>query len=81
MAQADPPKVIVLTTFHADEQVVQALRDGASSFLLEDTPPARIVEAVHRVAAGDHVLSAGVTARLVARTTPARTDGRRRPWP
>ncbi len=67
MGQAAPPKVIVLTTFDADDYVVRALRDGASGFLLKDTPPADIVEAVHRVAAGDHMLSPSVTAQLIAR--------------
>ena len=48
----DPPEVIVLTTFDADEYVLRALRAGASGFLLKDTPPAEIVRAVRRVAAG-----------------------------
>ncbi len=67
MGQPTPPKVIVLTTFDADDYVVRALRDGASGFLLKDTPPAEIVEAVHKVAAGDHMLSPSVTAQLIAR--------------
>ena len=67
MQQPDPPKVLVLTTFDADEHVVRALRDGASGFLLKDTPPAEIVAAIHRVAAGDHMLSPSVTAQLIAR--------------
>jgi DNA-binding NarL/FixJ family response regulator len=67
MGQPAPPKVIVLTTFDADDHVVRALRDGASGFLLKDTPPAEIVEAVHKVAAGDHMLSPSVTAQLIAR--------------
>ncbi|WP_406047095.1 response regulator [Kribbella sp. NBC_00889] len=67
MGQATPPKVIVLTTFDADDHVLRALRDGASGFLLKHTPPAQIVEAVHKVAAGDHMLSPSVTAQLIAR--------------
>ena len=67
MGQPAPPKVIVLTTFDADDYVVRALRDGASGFLLKDTPPEQIVEAVHKVAAGDHMLSPSVTAQLIAR--------------
>ena len=67
MERPDPPKVLVLTTFDADEHVVRALRDGASGFLLKDTPPAEIVAAIHRVAAGDHMLSPSVTAQLIAR--------------
>jgi DNA-binding NarL/FixJ family response regulator len=66
------PQVIVLTTFDADENVLRALRAGASGFLLKDTPPARIVEAVLRVAAGEEILSPAVTRRLIARF---RTDG------
>ncbi|MDQ3628562.1 MAG: response regulator transcription factor [Actinomycetota bacterium] len=67
MRRPSPPKVVVLTTFDADDDVVRALRDGASGFLLKDTPPAEIVEAVHKVAAGDHMLSPSVTAQLIAR--------------
>lgn len=67
MSRPAPPKVIVLTTFDTDDYVVRALRAGASGFLLKHTPPAQIVEAVHRVAAGDHMLSPSVTAQLIAR--------------
>ena len=63
----DPPDVIVLTTFDADENVLRALRAGASGFLLKDTPPARIVEAVRRVAAGEQILSPTVLRRFLAR--------------
>jgi DNA-binding NarL/FixJ family response regulator len=77
MKQPMPPKVLVLTTFDADDHVVRALRDGASGFLLKDTPPAAIVEAIHRVAAGDHMLSPSVTAQLIARLGDAEPeDGR-----
>jgi len=67
MGQPVPAKVIMLTTFDADDHVLRALRDGASGFLLKHTPPAEIVEAVHRVAAGDHMLSPSVTAQLISR--------------
>ncbi|MFP3987085.1 response regulator transcription factor [Streptomyces sp. E11-3] len=66
--RADAPDVIVLTTFHADEQVLRALRAGAAGFVLKDTPPAEIVQAVRRVAAGDPVLSPTVTRQLIAHT-------------
>ncbi|RSS59637.1 response regulator transcription factor [Streptomyces sp. WAC01280] len=59
------PEVVVLTTFHADEQVLRALRAGAAGFVLKDTPPAEIVAAVRRVAAGDPVLSPAVTRQLM----------------
>jgi DNA-binding NarL/FixJ family response regulator len=67
LEQPSAPKVIVLTTFDADDYVVRALRGGASGFLLKDTPPAEIVAAVHKVAAGEHMLSPTVTAQLIAR--------------
>jgi DNA-binding NarL/FixJ family response regulator len=59
------PEVVVLTTFDADEQVVRAVRDGAAGFLLKDTPPAQIVEAVRRVAEGEAVLDPSVTRGLL----------------
>jgi DNA-binding NarL/FixJ family response regulator len=62
-----PPEVIVLTTFDSDENVLRALRLGASGFLLKDSPPERIVEAVRRVAAGDPMLSPEITRRLMDR--------------
>lgn len=61
-----PPKVIVLTTFDADDYVTRALGAGASGFLMKDTPPAAIIEAIRRVADGDPMLSPSVTARLIA---------------
>lgn len=64
-ARADAPQIVVLTTFHADEQVLSALRAGAAGFVLKDTPPADIVDAVRRVAAGDPVLSPAVTRKLM----------------
>lgn len=62
-----PPSVIVLTTFDSDDNILRALRAGASGFLLKDTEPERIVEAVHRVAAGDPMLSPQITRRLMDR--------------
>ena len=61
----DPPRVIVLTTFDADEYVFEALRAGASAFLLKDTPPEDLLAAVHVVAAGDALLSPAVTRTVV----------------
>ncbi|MDN4172545.1 response regulator transcription factor [Nocardioides sp. SOB77] len=63
----DPPRVIVLTTFDADEHVVEALAAGADGFLLKDTPPARIVEALRKVADGEPMLSPSVTRTLIDR--------------
>jgi DNA-binding NarL/FixJ family response regulator len=64
-ARSDPPAVIVLTTFDADEYVVRALAHGATGFLLKDTPPAMIVEAIDKVAAGEPILSPSVTSQLI----------------
>lgn len=63
----NPPEVIVLTTFDTDENILYALRAGASGFLLKDTAPDQIADAVRRVAAGDPILSPGVTRRLIDR--------------
>lgn len=62
-----PPEVVVLTTFDTDENVLRALRAGASGFLLKDAPPAQIIEAIHRVVAGDPILSPRITRRLMDR--------------
>ncbi len=61
-----PPEVIVLTTFQADDQVVAALRAGASGFLVKDTPPSDIIEAVRLVAGGDAIVSPSVTRNLLS---------------
>ena len=76
-ASADAPDVIVLTTFDADEQVLRALRAGASGFLLKDTPPPRILEAVRLVAAGEAMLSPTVTRRLLEHLAEGGADARR----
>ena len=72
-ADPDPPHVIVLTTFDADEHVMSALAAGADGFLLKDTPPAQILEAIRSVAAGNPMLSPSVTRTLIdkVRTDPA----------
>jgi DNA-binding NarL/FixJ family response regulator len=64
-ALPDPPKVIVLTTFDLDDYVFRALQAGASGFLLKDTPPRELVQAVRVVAEGDAMLSPAVTRRLI----------------
>lgn len=75
-SRPDAPEVVVLTTFHADEQVLRAIRAGAAGFVLKDTPPAQIVDSVRRVAAGDPVLSPAVTRQLMARATGAGQEER-----
>ncbi|MFC8131115.1 response regulator [Streptomyces sp. NPDC057302] len=59
------PKVLMLTTFDADDYVYEALRAGASGFLLKDAPPADLISAVRVVAAGDALLAPSVTRRLI----------------
>ena len=71
-----PPKVIVLTTFDADEYVVEALAAGADGFLLKDTAPAEIVDAIRKVADGDPMLSPSVTRTLIARLRSGDHDDR-----
>ncbi|GLY89276.1 response regulator [Actinoallomurus iriomotensis] len=66
------PEIIILTTFDADEHVVRALRAGAGGFLLKDTPPADIINAIRKVAAGEPILSPSVTRRLIAQVTEVR---------
>lgn len=66
-----PPQVIVLTTFHADDYVLRALRAGAAGFLLKDTEPAEIVEAVRLVHAGEAILSPAVTRTLIGHVAAA----------
>jgi DNA-binding NarL/FixJ family response regulator len=76
VALPDPPKVIVLTTFDADEYVVRALAAGANGFLLKDTPPADIVDAIGRVVAGEPMLSPTITEQLIRQVTDAMPDDR-----
>ena len=60
-----PPRVLVVTTFDLDEYVFDALRAGASGFLLKNAPPEELVRAVHVVAAGDALLAPEITKRLI----------------
>src|SRR4051812_19643176 len=75
---AAPPQVIVLTTFQADEQVLSALRAGASGFLVKDTPPAEIINAVRLVASGDAIVSPSVTRTLLSHFGNTQASERRR---
>jgi DNA-binding NarL/FixJ family response regulator len=80
-ARTDAPKVLVLTTFDLDDYVYEALRAGASGFLLKDASAAELSDAVRVVAHGDALLSPGVTRRLIAEFArmgaPRGPDGRR----
>jgi DNA-binding NarL/FixJ family response regulator len=74
----DPPKVLILTTFDLDEYVFDALRAGASGFLLKDVTAERLFEGVRVVSSGEALLAPGVTKRLIsefARLQPAGRDG------
>jgi DNA-binding NarL/FixJ family response regulator len=59
------PRILMLTTFDLDEYVYEALRAGASGFLLKDTPPEQLVQAIHVVAAGEALLAPSVTKRVI----------------
>ena len=76
-AMPDPPKILVLTTFDLDDYVYEALRSGASGFLLKDASATELAHAVRLVAAGDALLAPGVTRRLIAEF--ARMGGPRSP--
>ena len=69
-------RVIILTTFDHDEYVVEALRAGASGFLLKDAPPEELVRGVRAVAAGDALLAPTVTRRLLDRVAATLTASR-----
>ncbi|MEU6391671.1 response regulator transcription factor [Streptomyces sp. NPDC046939] len=75
-ARPDAPEVVVLTTFHADEQVLRALRAGAAGFVLKDATPAAILAAVRSVVAGDPVLSPAVTRQLMTHAVASERDVR-----
>ncbi|WP_433293574.1 response regulator [Actinoplanes sp. CA-030573] len=64
---ADPVKVLVVTTFNLDEYVYEALRAGASGFLLKDAPPAQLLSGIRTVATGAALLDPEVTRQLVGR--------------
>ncbi|CAM5264126.1 Response regulator transcription factor OS=Streptomyces tendae OX=1932 GN=GUR47_23920 PE=4 SV=1 [Streptomyces tendae] len=69
LTRPDPPRVLMLTTFDSDDLVLGALRAGALGFVLKDTPPAGILDAVRTVADGVPVLSPAATARVIAAAT------------
>jgi DNA-binding NarL/FixJ family response regulator len=72
-----PPEVLVLTTFEADAYVLDALRAGASGFLLKDTPPPEILAAIRQVAAGGTTLSPSVARTVIDHIAQAAGDERR----
>ncbi len=75
-ADPQPPRVIVLTTFDADDYVTGAIGAGADGFVLKDTPPADIVAAIRAVADGDPMLSPAATASLIRQVRSGTGDDR-----
>ena len=74
---AGTTKVVMLTTFDMDEYVYDALRAGASGFLLKDVPPEQLIDGIRAVANGDALLAPSVTRRLIeefVRSAPSRTE-------
>lgn len=65
LLQISPTKVVILTTFDADEYVYEALRVGASGFLLKDAPPEQLISAIHCAVRGDALIDPSLTRRLI----------------
>ena len=80
LAADDAPRILILTTFDLDEYVYEALRAGASGFVLKDDPPEQLIAAVRTVAAGEALLSPAVTKRVISAVLahPASRPPRRR---
>jgi len=79
LAAPDPPRVLMLTTFDLDQYVYDALRAGASGFLLKDVRPEQLADAVRVVAAGDTLLAPAITRRLVEQYVRRPRPGAERP--
>jgi DNA-binding NarL/FixJ family response regulator len=75
------PRVIILTTFDLDDYVYEALRAGASGFILKDMPPEQLVAAIHTVANGDALLAPAITRRLIEAFVQRAPDRARTPPP
>jgi DNA-binding NarL/FixJ family response regulator len=75
------PRVLILTTFDLDEYVYEALRVGASGFLLKDTPPEQLVEAIRVVSKGDALLSPVITRRVIEEFVRRPPESVRKPAP
>jgi DNA-binding NarL/FixJ family response regulator len=80
-ASGSPARVLILTTFDLDEYVYEAIRAGASGFLLKDVQPAQLVEAIRVVAAGEALLAPTVTRRLLDHFADALPSTRPKPPP
>jgi DNA-binding NarL/FixJ family response regulator len=64
--QDPPPRILIVTTFDEDEHVFEALRGDASGFVLKDTPPEKLLDAIAIIAAGEALLAPAITRRLIA---------------
>ena len=71
--------MLILTTFDLDEYVYEALRAGASGFLLKDAPPEQLIGAIHTLAAGEALIAPAITKRLIGRSRAPRRRLRPRP--
>ncbi len=69
LAADDPPRILILTTFDLDEYVYEALRAGASGFVLKDDPPEQLLAAIRIVAGGEALLSPAITKRVIEQFT------------
>ncbi len=74
-------KVVMLTTFDMDEYIYEALRAGASGFLLKDTPPEQLVDGIRAVASGDALLAPSITKRVIEEFVSRPPDAARKPPP
>lgn len=79
LASPDPPRVLILTTFDLNEYVYEAMKSGASGFLLKDVRPEQLAEAVRTVAAGDALLAPAITRRLIEEFVRRPPPGQRAP--
>jgi DNA-binding NarL/FixJ family response regulator len=79
--KSEGPRILILTTFDLDEYVYEALRVGASGFLLKDTPPEQLVEAIHVVSNGDALLSPVITRRVIEEFVRRPPESVRKPPP
>jgi DNA-binding NarL/FixJ family response regulator len=77
----DGPSVLILTTFDLDEYVYEGLRAGASGFMLKDTPPEQLVDAIRVVAGGEALLSPTITRRVIEEFVRRPPDSVRKPPP
>ncbi|HET8602155.1 MAG TPA: response regulator transcription factor [Segeticoccus sp.] len=74
LALTDPPRVLILTTYDTDVDILRAVEAGAAGYLLKDAPPDRLVQAVHAAARGETVLAPVVAERLMSRLSSPRPE-------